>query len=121
MADECPLCYGQLETRHAAPCEECGGEPESLEAFRGGEQAYYLVNVLGGRELILCTGCMVDFGSLDRKFLGVPAGTDYGFDHMEVVREVNGPAARGDNYCPSCGYRLKFLRFVKAVRSHAAG
>jgi hypothetical protein len=39
MADECPLCYGQLETRNAAPCEECGGEPESLEAFRGGEQA----------------------------------------------------------------------------------
>ncbi len=121
MADECPLCDGPLEVRNAAPCERCGGDPGSLEAFRTGEQSYYLVKLLGSQELVLCTGCMIDFGSLDPKFLGVPVGTDYGFEHMEIVREINSPAIRGDNYCPSCGYRLRFLRFVKEVRSHATG
>lgn len=120
-SDECPLCSGPLEVRNVAPCEQCGGDPESLARFNAQDQIYHLVKVLRGKEIVLCTGCMLDFGSLDPLFLGVPRGTHYGFEHMEIVREINSPAIRADNFCPSCGYRMKFLRFVKEVRTHAAG
>lgn len=119
--DECPLCSSPLTGRNVAPCEQCGGEFESLDQFRTGEQTYHLVRVLNGKELVLCTGCMLNFGYIDPEFLGVPAGTPYGFESMEVLREITTPGARADQYCPECGYRLKFLRFVKDVRTHAAG
>jgi hypothetical protein len=119
--EECPLCSADMEVRNVAPCEECGGDPESLDRFGAKNQTYHLVRVLGGRELVLCTGCMLDFGSLDPNFLGVPAGAHYGFENMEIVREINAAAIRADNYCPECEYRLKFLRFVKDVRSTAQG
>ena len=119
--EDCPLCGAAMEVRNVAPCEECGGDPESIDRFGARDQTYHLVRVFGGSELILCTGCMLDFGSLDPNFLGLPAGTPYGFEHMEIVREITGPAIRADNFCPECEYRLKFLRFVKEVRSHADG
>ena len=118
---DCPLCSGPLEVRSVAPCEQCGADPDSLARFNAGDQSYHLVKALKGKEMILCTGCMLNFGSLDPSYLGVPAGTSYGFEHMEIVREIKSPVVRADNFCPDCGYRLRFLRFVKEVRSLAAG
>ncbi|HEX2053916.1 MAG TPA: hypothetical protein VHJ78_09370 [Actinomycetota bacterium] len=120
MANEnCPLCAGPMEARSAAPCEQCGGDPESLARYRGRDETYHLVKVLGGREIVLCIGCMLSFGSLDPLYLGVPPRSQYGFESMEVLREMRDPPVRADYFCPACGYRLKFLRFVKDVRSRA--
>jgi hypothetical protein len=119
--DDCPLCAAPMEVRNVAPCEQCGGDPESLDRFGAGDQTYHLVRILGTKELILCTGCMLDFGSLDPNFLGLSADTPYGFEHMEIVREMTSPAIRADSYCPECEYRLRFLRFVKDIRTHASG
>lgn len=121
MAGGCPLYDAALVARRTAPCEQCGADSDSLERFRGGDQSYHLVRVLGGRELVLCLGCMVGFGTIDPVFLGVDGSADYGFEHMQVVREINNPTARSDHFCPECGYRLKFLSFVKDVRSHTTG
>lgn len=117
-SDECPLCAGRLEPRSAAPCEKCGGDPDSLARYNTGEESYYLIRVLGGREIVLCTGCMVGFGELEPGYLAVARRSDYGFERMEVVRQVSG-VVRPDGYCSDCGYRLKFLKFVKSVRSRA--
>lgn len=119
--DICPLCAGSMEVQECAPCEQCGGEASAIDRFNRNEDNFHLVKVLGGVEIILCTGCMLDFGTVDPAFLGVPPGTNYGFEHMTVVREIPGPSIRPDSFCSSCGYRSKFLHFVKQVRSHAKG
>lgn len=119
MASEyCPLCAGVMEPRSAAPCEKCGADSDSLARFNAGEESYYLVKILRSRELVLCAGCMVGFGELEPEFLAASQRSDYGFERMEIVRQVNG-SVRNDYFCPECGYRLKFLRFVKDLRTRA--
>ncbi|MGQ0678362.1 MAG: hypothetical protein ACT4OM_01670 [Actinomycetota bacterium] len=121
MANEqCPLCSGPLEVREASPCHECGGDPASLQRFQAGQHTYYAVRVLQGQELILCDSCMVSFGSFDPDFFGWPKGALIGFENMEILRQIQGPSARSDMYCPSCSYRLRFLRFVRDSRNSAS-
>ena len=120
MAEElCPLCDGPLEVREASPCHECGGDPESLARFRKGESTYHTVRMFGGLELVLCEVCMVNFGSHDPEFFG-QQGHAIGFEHMDIVKQIQSPSARNDFFCPNCGYRLKFLRFVKDARANAS-
>lgn len=121
MANEqCPLCSGSLEVREASPCHECGGDPSSLERFKGGRHTYHAVKVFDGQELILCDSCMLNFGSFDPDFFGQPKGSPIGFEHMEVVRQIQSPGQRPDRHCPACGYRLRFLKFVKDSRNRAS-
>jgi hypothetical protein len=99
---------------------ECGGLPEELTHFREGEHTYHELEVLPGHRLILCNFCMVDFGSFDREFFGLPMSTNMGYGYMKLIRDVNDPSLGKDKFCRDCGYRLKFLEFVRAVRDDAA-
>ena len=35
---------------------------------------------------------------------------------LEFLKEVQNPGLRQDKFCPSCGYRLGFLRMLRDVR-----
>lgn len=69
------MCFGPLDVREAAPCDECGGDPEEIEHFRLGKHTYQRFEVFAGLELTLCNFCMVDFGSYDPTFFGLPRGS----------------------------------------------
>jgi hypothetical protein len=60
---------------------------------------------------------MVDFGSYDPTFFGLPRGSRIGFERMRFVRDVVQPTVGKDKYCPACRRRLAFLKFVAAARS----
>jgi hypothetical protein len=78
------------------------------------------MRVLGGIEATLCDFCMVDFGSQDPQYFGLAPGTRIGFETMQFVRDV--PATQGkDQFCPTCGHRLAFLRLVIASRERHGG
>jgi hypothetical protein len=72
-----------------------------------------------GLELILCELCMVNFGSHDPAFFGQQRDVLIGFENMDIVKQIQSPSARQDMFCPKCGYRLRFLRFVKDARASA--
>ena len=115
-AKHCPLCYAPLEVRDVAPCMECGADPEEVQHFRDGTHTYHELEVLPGHRLVLCDFCMVDFGSYDPHFFGLPRGARLRFEHMKLIRDVQEVSMGKDKFCTSCGYRLKFLEFVRAVR-----
>jgi hypothetical protein len=99
---------------------KCGGLPDDLQHFRDGEHTYHEVEVFPGHRLVLCSFCLVDLGSHDPTFCGLPPDARIGFEHMKCVRDVYEPSISKDKFCPACGYRLRFLRFVRAVRDEAA-
>jgi hypothetical protein len=115
----CPLCFGPLEVRDVAPCAECGGAPTELDHLREGRHTYQVMRLLGGFELTLCNFCMVDFGSRDPAYFGLPPGTRIGFETMQFVPDVI-PAVGRDQFCVDCGHRLTFLRLVAACREREA-
>ena len=96
---------------------ECGGLPEELAHYQEGRHRYQELEVLPGHRLVLCNFCMVDFGSFDRSYFGLPQGHSLGFEHMEYVREASNIGIGKDKFCTTCGHRLSFLKFVCAVRS----
>ena len=114
--EQCPLCFGGLEVREVAPCEECGGDPQEIDHFRQGKHTYQRFEVFAGLELTLCNFCMVDFGSYDPTFFGLPQGSHVGFERMRFVQDVPNPTLGKDKYCPGCRRRLAFLKFVAAAR-----
>lgn len=115
-AEQCPLGFGVLEVREVAPCDECGAEPEELEHFRSGQHTYQRLEVFAGLELNLCNFCMVDFGSYDPIYFGLPRGSRIGFERMVFVQDVRNPTVGKDKYCPECRRRLVFLKFVSKAR-----
>ena len=74
----------------------------------------------GNIELALCDFCMVDFGSRDPVYFGLPPRTRIGFDRMQFVRTGDDPRPETDKFCPSCAHRLAFLRFVDSARRRHA-
>ena len=112
----CPLCYGSLEVREVAPCEDCGGDPTEIEHFRRGKHTYSEYEVFPGLKLVLCNFCDVDFGSYDPTFFGLPAQIHIGYGKMRQLRTLDSPTIEKDKYCPSCKRRLAFLRFVSQAR-----
>ena len=76
--------------------------------------------MFGGLELILCDMCLVNFGMHDPRFFGRRQSEAIDFEHMEIVRQIQSPSARKDLFCPACGYRLRFLNFVKDARAKAS-
>ena len=118
--EQCPACFAVLEVRDVAPCDECGADPEELEHFRQGKHTYQRFEIFDGLELNLCDFCMVDFGSRDPSYFGLPRSSRIGFERMRFVSDVRNPSIGKDKYCPDCGRRLAFLKFVaEARRRHA--
>lgn len=116
----CPLCHAELEVRNVAPCEECGGLPEELEHFREGKHTFTEYEVFPPLKLVLCNFCDVDFGSRDPKFFGLPPGARIGLKYMRACRSVETKTLALDKFCPECGLRLAFLRFVQRAREQHA-
>jgi hypothetical protein len=115
--EQCPLCFGVLEVREVAPCDECGGDPREIEDFQEGVHTYHRLEVFPGLELTLCDFCMVDFGSYNPAYFGLPRDASIGFQHMRLVADLPNPSVGKDEYCPACKLRLAFLRFVAAARA----
>jgi hypothetical protein len=49
--EQCSLCFGVLEVRELAPCEDCGGDPQQIEHFRVGKHTHQRFEVLADLEL----------------------------------------------------------------------
>lgn len=118
--EQCPLCSGSLEARETSPCHQCGADPGSVERFNSGEHTYHAVKLFGDQELILCDSCMLNFGSFDPEFFGQSKTTPIGFEHMQILRQIQNPSSRPDMFCSSCGFRLRFLNFIKDSRKGAS-
>jgi hypothetical protein len=112
----CPICYGPLEIREVAPCDECGGDPKELEQLEEGYHTYSEYEIFTGLHLTLCNFCDVDFSSYDPTYFGLPKGTRIGIDKMHFIRQVHNPTKGKDKYCPECGHRLSFLVFLNRAR-----
>lgn len=116
----CPICYGALESREVAPCDDCGGAPQELDHLRQGIHAYSVYTVFAGMELTLCDFCHVDFGSYNPDFFGLPKGQRIDLTKMSLVRSVDQPSLHLGKVCTQCGLRLSFARFVARVRELTA-
>ena len=112
----CPLCYEPLEIREVAPCDECGGDPRELDELEDGYHTYSEYEIFSGLNLTLCDFCDADFSSYDPTYFGLQKGTRLGLGKMRFVRKLKNTTKSKDKYCPSCGYRLAFLRFVDRAR-----
>ena len=112
----CPLCHSSLEVRDVAPCHECGADPKEIEHFLQQKHSYAEYSVFPPLSVVLCNSCDVDFGSFDPAFFGLPARARIGFQYMTLVGPVTNEHLAKDKFCPSCGYRLAFLKFVKRAR-----
>ena len=113
---QCPICGDELETRDVAPCIECGSRQDEIQHFLDGNHTYQELEVLPGHLLVLCNFCMVDFGSYNPQYFGLPKDYKLGYEYMRVVRDVQDLAITKDACCNSCNARLEFLKFVAAVR-----
>jgi hypothetical protein len=117
---QCPVCFDPLEVREVAPCDECGALATEIEHFRAGKHSYREYEIFPPLRLTLCNFCDVDFGSFDPAFFGLPPGAKIGYEYFRALEPVEQPTLARDKFCPSCGYRLKFLRFIAdARRQHA--
>ena len=92
------------------------GRPQEIEHFRVGKHTYQRFEVFADLELTLCNFRMLDFGSYDPTFFGLPRGSRVGFEGMRFVRDVSNPTLGKDKYCSECCRRLAFLKFVAAAR-----
>ncbi|MBX2842903.1 MAG: hypothetical protein KTR26_14125 [Flammeovirgaceae bacterium] len=110
----CPLCYSALEVKEVTPCMECGGDDFEQDHYK--EHKYAEYELYFGQRLILCNFCDVDFGSFDPTYFGFPPGTKVGIGDFHFIREISDKELRKDKYCPECGYRLSFLKFVETCK-----
>ena len=125
MSDsQCPICYTPLEVTDVAPCMECGNDPQEIEHALAGTHTYAEMRIFGDLTLVLCDFCQVDFGSYDPAFFGLPRDARIGYEKMQFLRAVEEVNICKDKYCPQCGYRLPFIKFVQQARElhgNAAG
>ncbi len=121
--EQCPLGSETLQVKDVAPCMECGADPTELEDARTGKHTYAIYRIFGKFDVALCNFCQVDFASYDPQFFGLSRKRRIGLGHaFEFVRELKDVSIRKDKYCPACGYRLGFLKFVQGAReAHAKG
>ena len=111
MADShCPLCFTELITKNVTPYMECGGDEMELDHYQKHQYREYKLSF--EQRLVLCDFCDVDFGSFDPTYFGFPTGQKVGLEHFNFVRDVRDNSLRKDKYCPSCQYRLSFLKFM---------
>jgi hypothetical protein len=46
----------------------------------------------------------------------MPRGARIGYEKMQFLRAVEDLFIAKDKYCPQCGFRLPFLKFVQQAR-----
>jgi hypothetical protein len=96
---------------------ECGAVPAELDHARSGKHTYAIYRIFGKFDVVLCNFCQVDFSSYDPKFFGLPRNRRVGLGHdLDFVKDLKDCSIRKDKWCPKCGYRIGFLRFVKGAR-----
>jgi hypothetical protein len=113
----CPLCYGPLEVRDVAPCYDCGHDSKELDHLAEGRHTYAEMRVFG-INIILCSFCQVDFSSYAASYFGRSQRVGLGRG-MVFVRDVTATSPAKDKFCPTCGHRLAFLRFLAEARAAA--
>jgi hypothetical protein len=113
----CPICFGVLESREVAPCYECGHDPNELDHLAGGRHTFCEMRAFGV-DIVLCDFCRVDFSSYDPTCFSRVRGTRPERE-LVFVRDVLNPQQTRDKFCPGCGKRLAFLRFLARVRETA--
>ena len=104
-AEQCPVCFGELEARQVQPCFVCGGWPDVPPSKP--ERHFVLRD--SGAPLTLCNFCWLeevlsDQGNLKQR-LGISGEND-----LTVTAEQ--PAPSTDKFCPACNYRLALLRLM---------
>lgn len=115
--DCCPLCYTPLEVCEVAPCARCGHLPKEIEHALTGVHTYSEMRFFGQLSLVLCNFCMVDFGSQDPTYFGLPPKSrQHSYEKMEHRGQLSDIYIGKDKYCPACGHRLPFLEFVAEAR-----
>jgi hypothetical protein len=114
--EQCPICFGELETRDCAPCDDCGWDPKEIQDLTEKKHVYKTYEVYKGLRLTLCNFCDVDFGSYKPVYFGFKNGRRIGFQNFNFVRQIGNPEIVKDKFCPECSKRLTFLRFLAAVR-----
>ena len=112
----CPICFEELEVRDVAPCFDCGWDPTELEHFAVGKHTYMEVLAFG-IPIVLCNFCLVDFSSYHPAFFNLRPGAKIGLREFVGVHEIADPSPSKDKFCPTCGSRLAFLRFLAKVRA----
>ena len=119
--EQCPICFGELETRDCAPCDDCGCDPKEILDLKEKKHVYKTYEVYDGFRLTLCNFCDVDFGSYKPEYFGFKDGRKIGFENFNFVRQIDNPEIVKDKFCPECSKRLTFLRFLAAVRAQMKG
>ncbi len=114
--EQCPVCFEFLETKAVAPCMECGHLEQEIEHALAGKHTYAEMRIFGHLTLVLCNFCMVDFGSYQPDFFGLPLNAKIGFQKMQFVKEIDKIEITKDKVCPACEHRLQFLEFLVAAR-----
>ena len=113
----CPICHTLLETRDVAPCYDCGHDPKELKHLAERRHTYAEVRIFGVNT-VLCSFCQVDFSSYNPTYFGRSRGIRPGGD-MVFKRDILHLHPTKDKYCPACGRRLAFLRYLAEVRATA--
>src|SRR5215472_3864987 len=112
----CPICYTPLEVRDVTPCWDCGGDPAERVHLADGRHHYAEFSVFN-ESIVLCDFCRVDFCSYEPTYFGQSAASRPGRE-LVLIRDVLFPQPTKDKYCPNCGRRLAFLRFLARVREY---
>lgn len=114
--EQCPVCFGELDVRECAPCDDCGAKPGEIDDFNQKIHTYTVYEVYKALRLTLCDFCAVDFGSYKPGYFGIRADTKLEFGGFNMIRQLENPQVVKDKFCPECEKRLTFLKFVAEVR-----
>jgi hypothetical protein len=95
---------------------ECGNLPEEIEHALDGKHTYAEMQIFGDLTLMLCDFCQIDFGSFNPETFGLLKDARIGYQKMQLLRSIEDVCIGKDKVCPSCKYRLPFLRFVERAR-----
>ncbi|MET4105726.1 hypothetical protein ABIB60_001060 [Hymenobacter sp. UYP22] len=90
--------------------------PLELEHLQASRHSYITYSVYQGLSLTLCDFCTVDFSSYIPKYFGFKKSERLQFENFEYIAKLNQPTALLDKVCPTCNHKLRFLRFVQAMR-----
>ena len=115
--EQCPICFGKLEIVDTAPCCDCGHDQNEIVHYNEGKHTYHELEIFG-ISIILCNYCMVDFSSYEPEYFGLSRSTKVGFGSksFKEIRILNHLSIQKDKFCPSCGHRLTFLKWLRDIR-----
>jgi hypothetical protein len=114
--EQCPICFGELEVRDCAPCDDCGWQPEEIVHLQQHLHTYSTYEIYQGLKLTLCNFCDVDFGSYKPEYFGFKHGERIGPEHFTFVKQLDRPEVVKDKFCPECSKRLRFLNVLAEIR-----